>query len=157
MPFVRKACCAWALRGVTPSREICAASPNPMRRANIAATLEPDADGDGFGDDTQDACPTSAATNNDCAPPAATITNGPKDKTQKKRATFEFTGADARAVASFQCSLDGGTFAPCTSPRTVKVKKGKHTFQVQAVDQAGKYGRAGYRHLEAEEEVTTRC
>ena len=115
--------------------------PNPMRRANIAATLEPDADGDGFGDETQDACPTSAATNNDCAPPAATITNGPKDKTQKKRATFEFTGADARAVASFQCSLDGGTFAPCTSPRTVKVKKGKHTFQVQAVDQAGNVAR----------------
>jgi hypothetical protein len=72
--------------------------------------------------------------------PSATITKGPKDKTKKKTATFEFTGNDARAVAGFQCSLDGGAFAPCTSPHNVKVKKGKHTFQVRAVDQAGNVG-----------------
>jgi hypothetical protein len=72
--------------------------------------------------------------------PEATITKGPKNKTRKKKATFEFAGTDARAVASFQCKLDGEAFAPCTSPHTVRVKKGKHTFQVQAIDQAGNIG-----------------
>jgi hypothetical protein len=76
----------------------------------------------------------------DSNPPGAQITKSPKDKTKKKTATFEFTGTDARAVASFQCKLDAGAFAACTSPHTVKVKKGKHTFQVQAIDQAGNIG-----------------
>ena len=78
----------------------------------------------------------------DGVPPTATITKGPKDKTKKKQATFEFTGTDARVVASFECSLDDGPFTACTSPRTVKVKKGKHTFRVRAIDQAGNIGAA---------------
>jgi hypothetical protein len=76
----------------------------------------------------------------DSVAPTTTITRGPKDKTKKKTATFEFTGTDARAIASFQCKLDSAAFAPCTSPHAVKVKKGKHTFQVQAIDQAGNVG-----------------
>jgi hypothetical protein len=101
---------------------------------DVSATLEPDCDSDGFGDETQDAVA-------DCVVPAAQLTKRPKDKikTKKKRAkaTFEFTGTDARAIASFQCSVDGVAFTPCASPHTVKVKKGQHTFQVRAVDQAG--------------------
>jgi hypothetical protein len=73
----------------------------------------------------------------DTSAPDTAITKGPKKKTKKKRATFEFTGSDARAVGSFQCSLDGGAFTACTSPHTVKVKKGRHTFSVRATDQAG--------------------
>jgi hypothetical protein len=75
--------------------------------------------------------------------PETQITKGPKDKLKlkkgkkKAKATFEFTGTDARAVASFQCSLDGGPFEPCASPDTEKVKKGKHEFEVRAVDAAG--------------------
>jgi hypothetical protein len=76
----------------------------------------------------------------DTTPLNTTITSGPKDKTKKKTATFTFTGTDTRAIASFQCRLDSGAFAPCTSPHTVKVKRGKHTFQVQAIDQAGNVG-----------------
>jgi hypothetical protein len=30
-----------------------------------------------------------------------------------------------------------GAEGHCTSPYTVKVKKGKHSFQVRAIDQAG--------------------
>jgi hypothetical protein len=73
----------------------------------------------------------------DSAAPSATITDGPKDKTKKKKATFEFTGGEATQLAGFQCSLDGAPFVACASPYTVKVKKGKHTFQVEAIDQAG--------------------
>ena len=77
---------------------------------------------------------------NDSTPPTVAITAGPHEKTRQKTATFEFTGTDARAVASFQCGLDGGPFSSCTSPHTVKVKKGKHTFEVRATDQAGNVG-----------------
>jgi hypothetical protein len=110
---------------------------------DVAASLEPDADNDGFGDETQDACPADPAVHeNPCdrIAPSAAITKRPKDKTKKKIATFEFSGTDSRALASFQCSVDGGAFVPCTSPHTVKVKKGKHSFQVRAIDQAGNVG-----------------
>jgi hypothetical protein len=73
----------------------------------------------------------------DAGPPETTITKQPKSKTRKKTATFEFSGNDARAVAGFECSLDGAAFAACSSPFTVKVKKGKHTFSVRARDAAG--------------------
>jgi hypothetical protein len=40
----------------------------------------------------------------------------------------------------FECSLDAGPFAPRSSLYTVKAKKGKHTFQVEAIDQRGNVG-----------------
>ena len=70
-------------------------------------------------------------------PPETAFTSSPKPKTKRKKATFEFTGTDARALAGFECSLDGGAFAACTSPHTVQVKRGKHTFAVRAVDAVG--------------------
>ena len=73
----------------------------------------------------------------DADPPDTTITGQPKAKTKKKKATFEFTGTDARAVASFECSLNGAPFTTCTSPLTVKGKKGKNRFEVRAKDAAG--------------------
>ena len=69
--------------------------------------------------------------------PDTVISKGPRDKTRRRTATFEFTGTDARSVAGFECSVDGAPFATCTSPHTVRVKKGRHTFQVRALDQAG--------------------
>ena len=42
---------------------------NSSRRLNASAVVEPDADHDGFGDETQDACPSSAAAQGAC--PAA--------------------------------------------------------------------------------------
>jgi hypothetical protein len=76
----------------------------------------------------------------DANPPTATITGRPNDRTSSKQATFTFTGADTRAVAGFQCSLDGGPFAPCASPHTVSVGRGNHSFYVHAVDHSGNVG-----------------
>jgi hypothetical protein len=73
----------------------------------------------------------------DTTSPDTRISAQPKTKTKKKTAVFEFNGSDARAVAGFQCKVDDDAFAPCTSPFTVKVRKGKHNFQVRATDQAG--------------------
>ena len=78
----------------------------------------------------------------DQAAPQTAITDGPKNRTRRKRARFEFTGTDARVIASFECSLDGAAFTACASPHTVRVKRGRHTFQARAVDQAGNVGAA---------------
>ena len=42
--------------------------PTPTARVPVVAVIEPDADGDGFGDETQDKCPQSAAVQIDCSP-----------------------------------------------------------------------------------------
>jgi trypsin len=70
------------------------------------------------------------------APPDTQITKGPKNKTKKKKATFEFTST--QPGSSFECAVDGQSFkVACTSPFKVKVKKGRHTFQVRAIDATG--------------------
>ena len=98
---------------------------------DIAALLEPDCDNDGFGDETQDgdllAC--------DTTPPDTTLTKHPKGKTKKKRARFEFISSEPGST--FECSLNGVPLAPCSSPATVKAKKGKNHFEVRAKDAAG--------------------
>ena len=71
----------------------------------------------------------------DTNPPDTTITKRPKDKTKKKTAVFEFSSSEPGST--FECKLDGGQFAPCSSPDTLKVKKGKHSFEVRAKDAAG--------------------
>jgi len=38
---------------------------------------------------------------------------------------------------SFECKLDAGPFAPCSSPSTYSVKRGQHTFAVRAKDAEG--------------------
>jgi hypothetical protein len=64
--------------------------------------------------------------------PDTKIDKGPKKKTKKKKAVFEFSSTTPGAT--FECELDGGkAFTPCTSPFQVKVRKGKHSFQVRAV------------------------
>jgi hypothetical protein len=68
----------------------------------------------------------------DTDPPETTITDGPKKKTSKKKARFEFTSDEPGST--FECSLDGTPFQPCSSPEEAKVKRGKHTFEVRATD-----------------------
>ena len=116
---------------------------------DIGADEFVDSDSDGVAD-VADACPSEpGATANGCpeppppdvgdtSPPDTTITGGPKAKTKKKTATITFSGTDARAVASFQCKLDSGSFESCASPKTYsRLKKGRHTVEVRSVDAAG--------------------
>ena len=85
---------------------------------------------------------TATITNDDQAPgggggaaPNTKLGKHPKKKTTKRKAKFSFSSTETGS--SFKCKLDRKAFKPCSSPRTVKVKPGKHTFQVAAVDSAG--------------------
>ncbi len=65
--------------------------PSDTFRLNIAATLEPDADGDGFGDETQDNCFGAIGPNNGCPP--TTVPRSASGKKCKKRKKKGRSGA----------------------------------------------------------------
>jgi len=71
----------------------------------------------------------------DTAPPETVVSSGPSGKTKSTSASFTFTSTEPGST--FECSLDGGSFQPCTSPHSVKVKKGGHSLEVRARDAAG--------------------
>jgi hypothetical protein len=59
-------------------------------------------------------------------------------QTLSPTATFGFGGSDLVGVTSFECSIDGGAFVTCASPRSYSgLTVGSHTFRVQARDAAG--------------------
>src|SRR5262249_9744583 len=71
-------------------------------------------------------------------PPDTAIAAAPQDPTSDTAATFTFLRADsASAAATFECQLDGGSFAPCTSPVSLQVGAGTHTFAARAVSPHG--------------------
>jgi len=81
------------------------------------------------------ACSTSHVTYvQDATAPDTAITAKPaaRIKTTKKKVTVTFSFTGSKAGATFTCSIDGSAFVPCTSPRTYKVKPGKHSFAVIA-------------------------
>jgi hypothetical protein len=73
--------------------------PEPNAQLDIAATLEPDADNDGYGDETQDQCPTDASTHGSCPVPS-TPTPTPKARKCKKHKKKHRSGA---VVAKKKC------------------------------------------------------
>jgi len=81
----------------------------------------------------------SIAYNTDDEAPAATI-GGVQVTGTTARVTFSSTAGD---VARFECSLDGGPFANCASPRELSgLTAGSHTIAVRAIDRAGNAGSA---------------
>ncbi|HEU5062021.1 MAG TPA: hypothetical protein VFT79_02570 [Solirubrobacterales bacterium] len=60
-----------------------------------------------------------------------------KVKTKQAKAKVKFTFSATVAGSTFQCKLDKGAYKACASPKTYKVKPGKHTFSVRAVGPGG--------------------
>lgn len=71
----------------------------------------------------------------DTTPPETTITSGPTGTTTDKTPTFGFS---SEVGARFECRLDLGAFAGCSSPHTTAaLSVGDHTFEVRAIDGVG--------------------
>jgi hypothetical protein len=135
--FGRSASSAYSVQSVvadpSPGDTAPFTSPGPGFQVDVSATLEADCDADTLGDESQDA--DIASCTPDVVSPVTTITKGPKNKSTKKKASFEF--ASSEPGSTFLCSFDGEPSAVCTSPVTRKVTKGIHHFSVVAVDAVG--------------------
>ena len=71
----------------------------------------------------------------DTRAPQTRITKRPRNRTRKRLAKFRF--ASTEAGSKFECKLDRKRYVRCGSPRKFKVKRGRHTFRVRAIDAAG--------------------
>src|SRR5215212_2807646 len=114
-----------------------------------------DLDGDGKGDvcysdmdgdgqlNVVDPCPNDALNGcvADTTPPGTTINTKPTNPSNNTSPSFSFSGTDdvtSAANLTFECKLDGGSFAACTSPKALSgLSDGSHTFSVRAIDAAG--------------------
>lgn len=84
-----------------------------------------------------DPTPATATWTVDLVAPDTSLTSGPTGGVSGSSTLFAFSGTDNYGVASFECRLDAGAWAACTSPHLVlDVAEGAHTFEVRAVDVA---------------------
>lgn len=114
-----------------------------MYRVDVAAVVEADADGDGYGDESQDLCPSNAAVHDQCPggpsdtdPPQTTIDKGAPKLLKAKKVKISFSSDEAGST--FTCRLDKEAEKACSSPKKLKgLSPGKHKFSVFATDAAG--------------------
>jgi hypothetical protein len=91
-----------------------------------------DNDSDGLTDNADPDCQTPG----DGTAPDTPITSGPPAFGPDNTATFTFSSS--HTGATFECSLDGGPFVPCSSPFTTpSLPPGRHTFAVRAISVEG--------------------
>jgi hypothetical protein len=83
-----------------------------------------------------DATPASRTWSVDTGTPETTIDSRPPARTNVSSATFDFSSDEAGST--FECKLDAGAYASCTSPKAYSgLSEGSHTFSVRATDSAG--------------------
>ena len=102
---------------------------------NISAVLEPDVDGDQYGDVSQDLCPQSKLTQAACPAPDTKVTKQPKKRSATRKARIRFSSTIAGST--FTCAVDGKAAKPCTSPYKKRFKVGKHTVVITATSAVG--------------------
>lgn len=79
-----------------------------------------------------DAVAATASVGGSSTPPDTIIDSGPSGLTRIASATFAFHATEAGA--GFECRLDGGSLAPCSSPRRFGgLAEGPHSFAVRAI------------------------
>jgi hypothetical protein len=72
----------------------------------------------------------------DIQPPDTTIQSGPSGVVSPQDVSFTFTATEGGST--FECSIDGGAYSACSSPKDYEsLVSGPHTFRVRAVDAVG--------------------
>ena len=121
-------------RGRAPSRS--AASPHTLTLAGEGTYTFSVRARDGAGNVGE---PASVTFTLDTSAPAVTIDSGPAELGKQGSVSFTFSASEEGS--SFECSLDLGEFASCTSPQGYdNLGEGPHTFSVRASDLAGNTG-----------------
>jgi hypothetical protein len=83
-----------------------------------------------------DASPATRSFTVDTQAPDTTISSAPPAVSPGSSATLSFSATESGAT--FECQLDGGAWAACTSPKTYPgLALGQHTAAVRATDAAG--------------------
>ena len=94
----------------------------PLVRINVAATMEPDADVDGWGDETQDKCPGKKGDGEGCPPATKPKADGPSLKDKLKEAREEDRNKGSRGESGSRGKCKKGFKKVTVKP---KGKKGK--------------------------------
>lgn len=105
-------------------------------KIDMAAAFEADADRDGFGDETQDACPQSAKTQSACPAPD-TKAKGKHPVTSSRNGTVKIKFTSTVPGSSFTCAVDGKAAQPCTSPFKKRFSLGRHKVVITATSPFG--------------------
>ncbi len=81
------------------------------------------------------ACSTTFAAYAHLGAPETKLVKTPKKTVSSRKKTHKvaFAFSSPTTGATFQCSIDGKAFKPCTSGRKFKLKVGRHTFAVRAL------------------------
>lgn len=83
-----------------------------------------------------DATPATYTWMVDLTPPDTTIGSKPNTRTNSTGPSFSFTATEVNST--FECKLDNGVFAACTTPKGYNsLTDGSHIFTVRATDTAG--------------------
>jgi hypothetical protein len=85
----------------------------------------------------QDATPATRSFSVDATAPDTSVSGKAKVRTRKKKARVSWILGVTDPGATIECSLDGGPFVACSSPFTVKLRRGAHTLSARARDALG--------------------
>jgi len=90
----------------------------------------------------------------DTTGPVISFTSGPAEGATIDTSSTP-VGFSANESATFQCKLDGGSFAACTSPFLASsLADGTHTVQIQGTDTVGNVGTMATRTFDVKVPVT---
>jgi hypothetical protein len=104
-------------------------------RFNISAVLEPDADGDGYGDISQDGCPALASVQVPCPTPETTVKHAPAKVVHDRVVRFKIKSTVPGST--FECKVDGAKFKSCKASFKKTFPVGRHKVRVRAVSPLG--------------------